>query len=569
MSGIPILTYHSLNIAGNDYRGNDHVAFREDLRLLTALGWRIVPLVDLVACLDAPGNAWPEKCVAITFDDGTNFDFEDLVHPSAGMQRSMLNIMRDFREEHGDAQPGLHATSFVIASAEARAIMDRSCILGQGWMGDSWWQPAVASGLMHIANHSWDHCHDSLPRIAQRDQLKGTFAGVDNQSDADAQIRRAAESIAGVAPNPGAALFAYPYGTTSDYLVNDYLPRQATSGQGFVTAAFSTEPALLTPDTNRWWIPRYVCGHHWKSGEELEAILCDAAQNRKTFVMPNSKPPTTAGTSAANGDSVEAQRLAERLRVDPTDLDAHNALERMQAPQSFGRWMQVNCVIDPRDDIFRFFANHEIARNPIREYLADGWRTLSELMLLLEAVDRPLLKTQSVLEFAAGFGRFTRHLVKVLPGRVTCADVMPGSVEFLQAEFGARAFASAHDPDKVAFPAQYDLVFVLSMFTHLPAHMWAPWLRALLRAVKPGGLLVFSVHNEAVAAEMGVGFDEHGVHFIASSESPSIDGETYGTTFTTRQFVVDRVREACGVDVLHYQPQGFWFGQDAVVVRAG
>ena len=47
MAGIPILTYHSLNIAGNDYLGNDHVALREDLHLLTALGWRIVPLAWL------------------------------------------------------------------------------------------------------------------------------------------------------------------------------------------------------------------------------------------------------------------------------------------------------------------------------------------------------------------------------------------------------------------------------------------------------------------------------------------------------------------------------------------
>jgi 2-polyprenyl-3-methyl-5-hydroxy-6-metoxy-1,4-benzoquinol methylase len=146
---------------------------------------------------------------------------------------------------------------------------------------------------------------------------------------------------------------------------------------------------------------------------------------------------------------------------------------------------------------------------------------------------------------------------------------MPGSVDFLRAEFGVQAFPSAHAPEQVTFPAQYDLVFVLSMFTHLPAHMWTPWLRALYRAVKPGGLLVFSVHNEAVASDMAVSFDDQGTHFIASSESPSIDAQTYGTTFTTRQFVLERVREACGVEVLHYQPQGFWFGQDGVVVRAG
>ena len=277
MPRIPILTYHALNIDGNDYLGNDHVAFREDLRLLTALGFRIIPLADLAQLVIDPNAAWPTKCAAITFDDGTNFDFEDLPHPSAGLQRSMLNIMRDFTTAHPGAQPTMHGTTFVIASSDARDTMDRTCILGKGWMSDCWWQAAVASGFFHIANHSWDHCHDSLATIAQRDQLKGTFVGVDNKADADAQIKVAAEVIARIAPNPGVELFAFPYGIANPYLIEEYLPQQAKSGGGqFVRAAFSTEPAPVTRESNCWWIPRYVCGHHWKSPEEFAAILRDA-----------------------------------------------------------------------------------------------------------------------------------------------------------------------------------------------------------------------------------------------------------------------------------------------------
>ncbi len=280
MASIPILTYHALNIAGNDYLGNDHVAFREDLRLLTSLGWRIVPVTEVVRLLVEAKTVWPEKIVAITFDDGTNFDYEDLLHPTAGLQRGMLNIMRDFKAANPDAQPTLHATSFVIASHDARETMDRTCILGKDWMSDNWWQSAVASGFLYIANHSWDHCHKSLPKIAQRNQLKGTFAGVDTLDDADAQIKFAAEFIARIAPNPGVGLFAFPYGHANPYLLGQYLPQQASEGGGqFVQAAFSTEPASVMRDTNRWWIPRYVCGHHWKSSDELKSILRDATNS--------------------------------------------------------------------------------------------------------------------------------------------------------------------------------------------------------------------------------------------------------------------------------------------------
>jgi hypothetical protein len=144
-------------------------------------------------------------------------------------------------------------------------------------MSDSWWGPAVASGFFHIANHSWDHCHDSLPVIAQRDQMKGTFIGVDTRADADAQIRAAAASIKSVAPNPGVSLFAYPYGHGNPYLLDEYLPQQAACDRPFVSAAFSTEPEPVTRSTNRWWIPRYICGYHWKSTDDLKAILRNAA----------------------------------------------------------------------------------------------------------------------------------------------------------------------------------------------------------------------------------------------------------------------------------------------------
>jgi hypothetical protein len=272
---IPVLTYHALNISGNDYGTNDHVAFASDLELINRLGWRIQPLHQIVDALFEIGGELPEKTLAITFDDATDFDFEDLPHPVAGTQRSMLNIMRDFAGRHPDKQPGLHATSFVIASPEARAIMDRVRIFDLGWMNDDWWQGAVNSGLMGIANHSWDHNNDALPVVAQRNQEKGNFFCIDTEADADAQIREAARFIATRAPNPSLSLFGYPYGHVNEFLSKDYLPRQAQSANPFVKAAFGTQAGFMTANSDRWNLPRFVCGWHWKSSDGLEAILAN------------------------------------------------------------------------------------------------------------------------------------------------------------------------------------------------------------------------------------------------------------------------------------------------------
>lgn len=273
----------------------------------------------------------------------------------------------------------------------------------------------------------------------------------------------------------------------------------------------------------------------------------------------------------AQGDRVGAAQVLARARDErDTMLAAHALIESHGLVGSFANIMGLDCTISAQDDIFGFFAGHPSSRNPLRDYLADGWRTLSELMLLLEAVDRPLLKTSRVLEFASGHGRFTRHLVKALGAqRVVVSDVVPGAVEFSRSTFGVAGFQSASIPEEVRWPGQYELVFVLSLFSHLPRSTWGRWLKALYGgAVAPGGLLVFSTHGAKAAAFDSVALDDEGFFFAPSSESHAIDGQEYGTTFTTEAFVRQRIEEACGAQSLvHSAPVHFWNHQDAYVLR--
>ena len=146
-------------------------------------------------------------------------------------------------------------------------------MLGYPWMSDRWWNPAVASGRFHIANHSWDHLIPSLDSVRQREQVRGDFASVDNHEDADWQVRKARDLIELICPNPGAALFAYPFGHTNRYLLEEYFPRRGEEHR--TLAAVTCEPAPVTPQTSRWEIPRYVFGVDWKDAAGLAAILRD------------------------------------------------------------------------------------------------------------------------------------------------------------------------------------------------------------------------------------------------------------------------------------------------------
>jgi SAM-dependent methyltransferase len=270
------------------------------------------------------------------------------------------------------------------------------------------------------------------------------------------------------------------------------------------------------------------------------------------------------------GDLAGAAQVLVRARSErDTLLQAHELIEAHGLVGSFSNIMGLECRISTQDDIFGFFRGHPSSLNPLRDYFADGWRTLSELMLLLEAVDKPLLRTASVLEFASGHGRFTRHLVKALGAeRVTVSDIVIDAVDFSKQTFGVKGFASASVPEQVRWPQQYELVFVLSLFSHLPRSTWTRWLQVLRDAVAPGGLLVFSTHGMKAADFDSVKLDDEGFFFAPSSESNAIDANEYGTAFTSEQFVLDRIAETWGGDALrHRSLVHFWNHQDAYVLQ--
>ena len=272
-AAIPILTWHAMNVAGNGYGDNDHVAFAHDLETIQSMGLRVVSLRSIAAALIEGRLETLEDCVGLSFDDGSDFDFHDLPHPACGVQRSMANILADFRARRGAAaQPRLHATSFTIVSPQARAELDTTCMIGCAWWNDDWWRDAEARGLVAVESHGWDHNHETLARTATS-APRGGFDVV-TRAEADAQIAQASRFLKARRGRGDDVLFAYPYGAANEFLCAQYFPDDSAAHGAF--AAFTTDPEPVAAGVSRWRIPRYVFGWHWKSTESLEQLLRDA-----------------------------------------------------------------------------------------------------------------------------------------------------------------------------------------------------------------------------------------------------------------------------------------------------
>lgn len=287
-----------MKVSGTGYADNDHVAFATDLERIHALGLRVVSAREVArACVEGRLESL-RGCVALTMDDGADFDAFDLPHPIWGPQRGMLGILRDFRAHHGEsAQPNLHATSFAIVSPEARSSLDVRHMIGCRWWNDDWWRPAEATGLLSIESHSWDHNQESLECTAAL-APRGTF-DLSTPGEADAEIAQASRYLRERRGRQEDVLFAYPYGPASDFLAGEYLPRNAATHGVF--AAFTTDGLPVTGGSDRFRLPRFVCGWHWRSSDELERLLadCGALPERRGFLARLVRRRVAARTATA------------------------------------------------------------------------------------------------------------------------------------------------------------------------------------------------------------------------------------------------------------------------------
>ena len=77
-----VLTFHSQNISGNDYVTNDHVALDASIALVRQLKIPILRLFDVARRLrDGTFGGLPSRFACITFDDGPDYDWQDVDHP--------------------------------------------------------------------------------------------------------------------------------------------------------------------------------------------------------------------------------------------------------------------------------------------------------------------------------------------------------------------------------------------------------------------------------------------------------------------------------------------------------
>jgi len=251
-----------------------------------------------------------------------------------------------------------------------------------------------------------------------------------------------------------------------------------------------------------------------------------------------------------------------------TDTVLDSAAEA--ASRAFGVRHGVVGTIDPHDWIFWFIYNHPGIANKTDAfdlYFSGGADCAGKLRTLI-AEQRPI-EGLRLLEFAAGYGRVTRHLGKTLPGaEILACDIHSEAVDFLQDTIKVSAKGSHEVPELFNLNQRFDVVFALSFFSHLPPSTWRRWLLALTEHAAPGGLVIFTTHGERSREKLGnPAIDRDGFWFKPISEQRDLPGNEYGSSITLPNYVLGQVLNMAHMQLVRFQEGFWWEHQDVYVLR--
>jgi SAM-dependent methyltransferase len=176
-----------------------------------------------------------------------------------------------------------------------------------------------------------------------------------------------------------------------------------------------------------------------------------------------------------------------------------------------------------------------------------------------------------------------RSLKAAFPdAKLTACDIDRDGVDFCESTFGATGVYSSEDLNLVELNGSFDLIWVGSLFTHLPDAKWGHFLEFLSDRLAPSGLLVFTTHGPWYAeqvreessplggvppqglTEMLRDYEETGFGFVAYPQS-----DDYGLSLSAPANVTKRLQALNDLRLALYLERGWRGHQDVIACQKG
>jgi SAM-dependent methyltransferase len=142
----------------------------------------------------------------------------------------------------------------------------------------------------------------------------------------------------------------------------------------------------------------------------------------------------------------------------------------------------LNFLVSGSTDPVWFLKSGRLAEKSIRNILAKNGISLKSL--------------RGILDFGCGAGRVLRHFRDLRKSRLYGVDYNPDLIAWCRKSLPFARFEVNPFLGPLPFSdGAFDLIYALSVFTHLDGDQQSAWLKELGRVLRPGGYLLVSAHG--------------------------------------------------------------------------
>jgi len=204
-------------------------------------------------------------------------------------------------------------------------------------------------------------------------------------------------------------------------------------------------------------------------------------------------------------------------------------------------------------------------------FLTVGEKTAQHLEENLAGLGVSLSRCGQVLDFGCGAGRTSRWLMARFPDvHFSGCDVDADAIAWCQKNLPGADFRTNNSVPPTSFPGvAFDLVYAISVFTHLSLEHQGLWMAELHRLLKPGGLLLFTVHGESAWQSLPPNKQEkiqrEGFLFETSTKLRGIVPQGYHTAYHNESGVLRILGDS--FHLLTYNAGGMGY-HDVVIAQA-
>jgi SAM-dependent methyltransferase len=243
-------------------------------------------------------------------------------------------------------------------------------------------------------------------------------------------------------------------------------------------------------------------------------------------------------------------RALGRLKLLRPAYRAYERASALRRPPAGAATADDGLPVPPRQLIVRVAGTPDVGW-----FLRGGRLAAGSIRAALWRQGRRIEELGAILDFGCGCGRVTRNWIALRTTDVHGSDMNESAVEWCRRNLPFASFeTNGLAPPLVFETAQFDLVYALSVFTHLPEELQLLWMRELERVLRPGGLLMLSTHGEHYLPRLTATERETFGAGDVVVRREEVAGTNLCTTFHPRSYVRERL--AAGFEPIDFVAEG-------------